>query len=293
MKARALCAGSLLCAIALVQNGIAQNETTLFKSEARLVEAYTSVFDKHGNPLPNLPRERFQVLDGGQRQEIAAFEGAQDNVACALLLDVTGSMDAVLPALKIAASQFVDQLRPDQQVALYTFTTSLQLRQPFTTDKKLVKQALLRTRAGGGTALFDAVSNVTHDVEPRKGKKALILFTDGGDNASMLNVEGASRRARLSGLPIYAIAEGEALRDHALLKTLDQLATDSGGLLFRADKTSKINEVFSAIVHDLSGTYLLQWKMPQEAGEAWRPLKITVSGEDRAVIRSRQGYYPQ
>jgi VWFA-related protein len=293
MKLPVLWTGAFVCAIALAQSGIAQNETAVFRSDARLVEAYTSVFDKHGNPLPNLASERFQILDGGQPQEIAAFEGARDNVSCAMLLDVTGSMEAFLPSLKIAAGQFVDQLRPDQQVALYTFTTSLKVGQAFTTDKKLVKQALLRTRAGGGTALFDAVSNVTRDLEARKGKKALVLFTDGADNASMLDAGGASRRARLSGVPIYAIAQGEALQNHVLLKTLGDLATESGGLLFRLERTSQINEVFSAIVHDLNCTYLVQWKMPQNAGEAWRPLKITVAGEEGARIRSRQGYYPK
>ncbi len=104
----------------------------------------------------------------------------------------------------------------------------------------------MRTRAGGGTALFDAVSNVTHDLEARKGKKALVLFTDGADNASALNASGASRRARLSGVPIYAIAEGDALKDQALMKTLESLAVDSGGLVFRLDHANKIKEVFSS-----------------------------------------------
>jgi len=120
-----------------------------------------------------------------------------------------------------------------------------------------------------------------------------VLFTDGADNASTLNASGASRRARLSGVPIYAIAEGDALRDHALIKTLEDLATDSGGRVFRLDKTGKIGEVFSAIVADLNHTYLLAWKLPENAGQAWRPLKINVTGEKDARIRARQGYYPQ
>jgi VWFA-related protein len=202
-------------------------------------------------------------------------------------------MEAFLPTLKIAVSQFIDELRPEDEIGLYTFTTSLRLAQPFTSDKKLLKQAVMRTRAAGGTALFDAVSNATRDLEKRKGKKALVLFTDGADNASSLNSAGASRRARLAGVPIYTIAEGEALQDHALLKTLEELARDSGGLPFRMDKAGKIGEMFTAIVHNLSNTYLLAWKLPDSAGDAWRPIKVAVKGEPDAKIRARQGYYPQ
>ncbi len=289
--------GIVLGLLALAQQAGVPNTApdggAVFHTEARLVEVYASVFDKHNNPMPNLARDRFQILDNGQLQELASFEGSEDKVSCALLLDVTGSMQAFLPVLQKAIVGFVDELQEGQEVGLYTFTTSLRLAQPFTSDKKLLKQAAMRTRAGGGTALFDAVSNVTHDLEARKGKKALVLFTDGADNASALNAAGASRRARLSGVPIYAIAEGDALKDQALMKTLEALAADSGGLVFRLDHDNKIKEVFSAIVHDMNNTYLLSWKLPENAGQAWRPVKIAINGEKEARIRARQGYFPQ
>lgn len=293
MMLRTALAGVLTSMLALAQQAATPDDLTpTFRVETRLVEAYASVFDKRGNPLPNLTRERFQVLDDGQPQKLLSFEGIDDKVSCALLLDVTGSIDAFLPVLKNAVVQFVDALRVEEEVGVYTFNTSLQLAQPFTTDKKLIKQAVLRTRAHGGTALFDAVSNVSRDLEARKGKKALVLFTDGADNASVLTASGASRRARLSGVPIYAIAEGDALRDPKLLKTLGELAADSGGIVFRLDKPNKIGEVFSAIVHDLRNTYLLSWKLPESAGQSWRPLKISLTGMQDVRIRARQGYFP-
>ena len=152
---------------------------------------------------------------------------------------------------------------------------------------------MLRTRAQGGTALFDAVSNVSRDLEARQGKKALVLFTDGADNASVLTASGGSRRTRLSGVPIYAIAEGDALREPKLLKTLEDLAADSGGIAFRLDKANKIGEVFSAIVRDLRSTYLLSWKAPDTVGQAWRAVKVSVTQPPEVRIRARQGYYPK
>ncbi|HXB75081.1 MAG TPA: VWA domain-containing protein [Candidatus Acidoferrales bacterium] len=263
-----------------------------FRAEARLIQVYASIFDKRGNPLPNLTRGRFQVLDAGQAQPLAVFEGAEEVLSCALLLDTTGSMTDYLPTLKTAVVHFVDELRAEESIALYTFNRTLQVAQKFTTDKKQLKQAVMRTSAAGMTRLFDAVSQVSRDLETRQGKKALVVFTDGDDNASILNAAGASRQARHYGVPIYVIAVGSALKDGKLMKILEELAADTGGVAFRLTKPDKIGEVFSEISRNLQHTYLLSWKLPEGAGTSWRPIKITVDGAEDARIRARQGYWP-
>jgi VWFA-related protein len=264
-----------------------------FRAEARLVQVYASIFDKHGNPLPNLTRDRFQVLDAGQPQALAVFEGAEEKLSCALLLDTTGSMTGYLPVLRIAAAHFVDELGPDASIAVYTFNRTLQVAQKFTTDKRLVKQAVMRISAGGATRLFDSVSQVSRDLGVRPGKKALVVFTDGDDNASLLNAAAASREAQQIGLPIYVIAQGSGLRDANLAKTLDELAAGTGGVAFRLTKPEKMAEVFSEISRNLRHTYLLSWKLPEGAGKAWHAVKITVAGAEDARIRARQGYWPE
>jgi Ca-activated chloride channel family protein len=263
-----------------------------FRADVRLVQSAVSIFDKRGNPLPNLTRDRFQVLDAGQLQPLAVFEGADAELSCALLLDTTGSMADYLPALKTAVVHFVDDLRPEEAIAVYTFNRTLQVAQKFTTDKKQVKQAVMRTSAAGVTRLFDSVSQVSHDLEARQGKKALVVFTDGDDNASTLSAAGASRQARHSGVPIYVIAVGSALKDAKLMKILEELVTDTGGITFRLTNPAKIGEVFSEISRNLQHTYLLSWKLPEGAGTSWHPIKISVAGAEDARIRSRQGYWP-
>jgi VWFA-related protein len=253
---------------------------------------YASIFDKRGNPLPNLTRDRFAVLDAGTPQALAVFEGADDMLSCALLLDTTGSMADYLPTLRIAVIHFVDDLRAEEAIAVYTFNRTLQQAQKFTTDKRLVKQAVMRTSAAGGTRLFDAVAQVSRDLEAHQGKKALVVFTDGDDNASMLNAAGASRQASQSGVPIYIIAQGTALKDARLMKILDEMAANTGGIAFRLTKPDKIGEVFSEISRNLRHTYLLSWKLPDGAGKAWHPIKITVAGAEDARIRARLGYWP-
>jgi VWFA-related protein len=283
----------LACLAAMAQGADpAAPSLPTFRAEARLVQAYVSIFDKHGNPLPNLTRDRFHVLDAGHAQALSVFEGAEDAVSCALLLDTTGSMTEYLPALRIAAMHFVDELRADESVAVYTFNRTLQVNQKFTTDKKLVKTAIMRTSAAGMTRLFDSVAQVSRDLEAREGKKALVVFTDGDDNASMLNAAGAIGKAKQSGVPIYVVAQGSGLKDARLMKILEDLAAGTGGIAFRLAKPEKVGEVFSEISRNLLHTYLLSWKLPEEAGTSWRPIKITVAGVEDARIRARQGYWP-
>jgi Ca-activated chloride channel homolog len=271
---------------------VSDEPDALFRSDVRLVEVSATVFDRHGNPLPGLTQDRFRVLDSGKPQQLVSFEGVEDQVSCALLMDTTDSMDAFLPVLKNAVVRFADELRDEEEVGVYTFNSSVQLAQPFTTDKRRIKQAVLQARAHGTTALFDAVASVSRDLQTRKGKKAMVLFTDGADNSSMLTALSASRRARLSGVPVYAIAEGEALTDAKLLDTLKTLASDSGGLVFRLDRPNQIDDVFATIVGDLRNTYLLAWKLPENAGRAYRTVKVNVTGAPGARIRTRQGYLP-
>lgn len=290
---RVILCSVLACLVGLAQDGPpAAPALPTFRVEARLVQAFVSIFDRRGNPLPNLTRDRFQVLDAGQPQALADFEGAEDALSCALLIDTTGSMADYLPALRTAAVHFVDELRPEESIAVYTFNRTLQESQKFTTDKKLVKQAVMRTSAAGATRLFDSVAQVARDLEARPGKKALVVFTDGDDNASTLKAAGASRQASQSGVPIYVIAQGSGLKDAKLMKTLDQLATDTGGIAFRLYRPEKIGEVFVEISRNLRNTYLLSWKLPERAGSSWHPIKIAVAGAEDARIRTRQGYWP-
>lgn len=267
-------------------------DVPMFRAATRLVEAYVSVLDKRGNPIPNLSLEKFTVLDNGKPQTLVAFEGAEDKLSCALLLDITGSMEEFLPVLKNSVLRFIDDLPADQELAIYTFSNNVQLAQDFTSDKRLTKQAVMRVRSGGATALFDAAARVSRDLEMRKGKKALVLFTDGNDNASSLTSNGASRRAKLAGVPVYAIAQGEALRNRQFMQTLEDIASDTGGLALTVKKPTDITSIFAAISQSLKHTYLFSWKMPDDAGTEWRNIQVLVPGIKDATVRARQGYTP-
>ena len=287
MKIAGAIAPALLAAAALAQ------PAPVFRVDSRLVEVYATIRDAHGKYLDDLPRERFQVFDNGEPQPLVSFESDSGRLACAILIDTTGSMTAVLPVVKNSIINLIDELRDTDEVAVYSFSTALNRLQDFTTDKAAAKQSVLRARAAGETALFDAISALAREVSPRSGKKAILVFTDGADNASLLNGRNAIERSKKAGVPIYAIAEGEALQSKKLLEELKDISEMTGGQVYQARKTSEISAIFQKISADLQHIYLLAYKPPPAAAPKWRTIQLTVTGLKEARIRAKEGYLPE
>ena len=188
--------GYIACSILLSVIATVFAQEATFKSETRLVEMYATIRDRDGRYVDNLTVNRFQLKDNGEPQKIIGFESNASELSCAILIDTTGSMVAALPVVKNSIIRMIDELRPEDSVAAYSFSTGVNRLQDFTTDRAAVKQAILRMRAAGSTALFDAISETAREIASRSGKKALIVFTDGDDNASLLNARSAIQRAR-------------------------------------------------------------------------------------------------
>jgi len=267
-------------------------DTPLFKSDVKLVEIYATVFDHGGHPVAGLQREQFEIRDDGVMQPIRVFESADQPLSCALLLDTTGSMTASLPALRNAAREFVGQLRPKDVVAIYAFSDHVDELAEFTDDKAIARRALARLHAGGTTALFDSISQVALNLERRPGKKVIVVLTDGGDNASVLNREAAARRARKAGVPVFAVAEGDALKDDVAANLLRDLSRATGGHMYKAEHSKDIDKVFESIAEDLQNGYLLAFHpASDEKPTPWHELQLLVNNTPKPVtVRARTGY---
>ncbi len=272
-----------------------QDAPTIFRTEARMVEVYATVVDHKGRYLDGIPREHFRVSDNGQPQSIAAFEGNTGGLTCAILLDTTGSMRDSLPMVKNAISRLIDEFREEDSVAIYGFSTSLDLLQDFTQDRAAAKRAVMRTRAAGRTALFDAITHVTIDISSHSGKKAVVIFTDGDDNASVLNAQRAEDRAKKSGIPLYTVAQGEARDSHELMNRLKEIARLTGGKTYGAKDAHEAAQIFQDISSELQHAYLLAYRPPETKDEGWREIQVSLSGAKDykdCTVRSREGYYP-
>ncbi len=283
----------VLCCFAAGRFACGQGVT--FKQSVRLVEVYATVFDHSGRAVDGLTKDQFEIRDDGKPQPIRVFESTTGGLSCALLLDTTGSMRDTLPALRNAARGLIDALRPNDSAGIYTFTEQITELQEMTTDKAAAKRSLMRLRAAGRTALFDAVSQLSLQLEKRPGKKAIIVLTDGGDNASVLNRQAAAQRARKAGVPVFAVAEGEALRDEGAAKLLRDLAEGTGGHMYKAKHAKDVETIFLDISRDLQNAYLLAFPAPAEADATpWHELQILVKDTAKPMrVRARTGYSPE
>jgi VWFA-related protein len=178
-------------------------------------------------------------------------------------------------------------------VAVYSFNDTVSELQPFTTDKAAAKRAILKTHAAGITALYDALVRVNHDLSARTGKKVIIVFTDGADNASMLTAGTAVERAKTRGIPIYTIAEGEVLTHPELIQQLGNMSRSTGGTPFLIRKLSDIGEVFDKVSQDLMHGYLLTFQSNPGDNRVWRKIQVVLRGPEGQQVRAREGYYAE
>ncbi len=273
-------------------SGLVRDVNTVFQTDARLVEVYATVTDSRGRHVDDLRPDQFTVFDNGQELPVSAFENRVSAVSCALLLDTTASMQAALPALKATALKLLGELRPIDSVAIYSFSDSVTALQPFTADKNAAARAVLRTRAFGKTALYDALTRVSREMAGRAGKKVIVVFTDGADNLSALTSETALRRAKTLGVPVYTIAQGDALESPDLLKQLTNLSEATGGVAFTIHSPAEIEKVFMSITQDLMHGYLLAFQPPATQDRTWRPIEVKMRSPHGHKIRARLGYYP-
>jgi Ca-activated chloride channel homolog len=286
----------LLTAMILLQAqglpGRPGNAQQVIRADVRLVEVFATVTER-GRPVRGLTAADFRVSDNGQPQKIISFGNQSTEMACAIVLDTTGSMNEALPLVKNAVMQLIDKFRPEDSFAVYSFNVRLDVVQEFTSDKTAAKKAVLGLTTGGPTALFDAVLQVTRALDQHKGKMALVVFTDGNDNASALTMASAVERVKKVGVPLYAVAQGEALHKHKLVEQLQFMAATTGGACYEVKKSSQIERVFADISNDLQNTYLLAYEAPAADSPAWRKIEVTTPGLKSAAVRAKLGYYPR
>jgi Ca-activated chloride channel family protein len=269
------------------------SEDYMFRSDVRLVEVYATVLDSRGRYMDDLTGDDFVVLEDGKPVPVTAFEPRSSSLSCALLLDATLSMRTAFPTLKNSALELIGKMRPADSVAVYTFNESISVPRGYTADKDVPARAVARTEVQGGTALYDALTRVIRDLSAERGKRVIVMFTDGEDNSSTLTADTAVRRAKAAGIPVYTVAQGIALDDQKLLNELHSISKATGGLMFAIRDARQIEGVFDAIAKDLAHGYLLTLRPSPGARATWRKLEVVVRGSKDCQVRAREGYFAE
>jgi VWFA-related protein len=250
--------------------------------EVNLVELYVTVTDRSNQLVTGLAQNDFEVLEGGKAQEIAKFELVENRpLTIGMLLDTSGSMAQSLAQAQAAAAGFLRSvLKPRDKAFAVSFASRTRLDMPPTDDAEGVALALSNLQAVGDTALHDAIVHSLYYFRGMTGQRALVLLSDGDDNASWFKYNDALDYARRSGVAIYPI--GFNVPGLGGLKgKLEQLAQETGGRVFYANKPEELPGVYAQIEKELRSRYLVAYNASASSGP---------SGVRAVEVKVKKGY---
>lgn len=257
-----------------------------------VVQVAASVTDGGGRPVKGLERADFRIFEDETPQHITHFIGAEAERELVVAVDMSGSMVDAMPACREAVKRFLGTLRPVDNATLLAFNESVftVARRGSSAEARL--RAVDRLRAWGSTAFHDAVLRGLELVEAHRGRRALILFTDGEDMVSHATAADVQARVEVSAAPVYVIAQGRGMREQRLKQVLDRIAGVSGGRSFYTDRIEQLDGVFAEIGEDIANQYLLAYAPERTADDgSWRTIRVEVAGRTGAhAVRARQGY---
>jgi Ca-activated chloride channel family protein len=301
-------------------------EDQTIRLEVDMVSLPVVVTDREGKRITDLKKEDFQVFENGVRQEIAGFAATDEPVDVALLLDTSGSTELELARIQNAAIDFVNQLHPDDEVAVLSFADDVRLQEDFTIDRDKNEYGIKKTRAGGCTVEYEAVWLALEEVlKPIQERKALVLFTDGVDTCShtaseketlelaketkatiycvYYNTESdlyrRGRRSAIGGFPPVissplppVFGPGSSGWDYPGGRSyLDNLAEYSGGLML--DGMTDLSYAFEQVAKELASQYSIgYYSNNPKKDDKFRKVEVKVD-RPGLVARTKRGYFPK
>ncbi len=295
-------AGLLAQEAARSVNPPAQTDTgTVIRTDVRLVVLHTTVVDKTGHFVTNLPQSAFTVYENGVAQPIRRFKREDVPVSMGLIVDNSGSMRDKRARVEAAALALVRDSNPEDEVFVVNFNDEAYMDLPhgkdFTNDIKEMEEALTRIDSRGGTAMRDAI-RMSIDWEKEKAhkdKKVLVVVTDGNDNSSVISLENLVRAAQQSEVLIYSVgllSEEERREAKRAQRALSALAEATGGEAFFPKEVSEVDKIAHQVARDIRSQYTIQYTPTNAAMDGtYRQIKVTVNASGKPSVRTRSGYY--
>jgi Ca-activated chloride channel family protein len=279
----------------------AQEPDTTFKVNVKLVNVFVTVTDEHGAPIASLKKDNFELREDGKEQKISVFDKESAlPLSIVLAVDTSLSTRKDLPLELASARRFAHAiLRPIDALSVYQFSEIVNEVVPFTSDLSRIDRGIDRIRMGSATAMYDALFLGSQALEPRQGRKVMVIITDGGDTMSKVDYKEAVRAAEEAEAILYSIIvvpiEASAGRDTGGEHALIQLSDDTGGKYFYAKSLSQLDDAFRQISDELRTQYLLAYYPSQRLSDSdFRRILVTVNGlpvSSNFKVRHRIGYY--
>lgn len=268
-----------------------------FHVETRLVVLQVTVRTSRGALVTDLERRAFTVYENGRAQPITVFRRDDIPVSVGLLIDNSGSMRSLRPRVEAAALGFARASNPDDELFVVNFADKPRIDVPFTSDVRVLEAGIARVDAIGGTAMRDAVDLADAYLMDHgaRDRKALLIVTDGDDNASLCSLERILMQAEHHDVVIYAVGllNGEhPERAKRARHELDQLTERSGGRAYYPATVDAIDAVTLDIARQIRNQYTLAYApLNQALDGAYRTIRVAAAGPERFSVRTRAGYY--
>jgi Ca-activated chloride channel homolog len=284
--------------------GAQQSEQPQFKIpvDVKLVNVFVTVTDEHGAPIGGLTKDNFILREDGLDEKISVFDRESAlPLSIALEIDTSLSTRHDLPLEQASAKRFAHAiLRPIDALCVFSFNEDVhESYSGFTSDLKRTDDSIDHIRVGAATALYDAIYYASAKLDRRKGRKVIVLITDGEDTVSKIDYKEALRAAQEAEAIVYSIIivpiENSAGREIGGEHTLIQLSDDTGGKYYYATSTAQLDEAFQKISDELRTQYLLAYYPSQRTSfSEFRRIEVKVAGVPDAEtfrVRHRAGYY--
>jgi VWFA-related protein len=285
----------------------------VFRSGASAVVVDVSVRDRSRRPVTGLNAADFQVFDNGVLQQVDAVSYGKMPIDVTIALDVSYSVTgALLDRLRQGVVQLMRDLGPDDRLRLLLFNMRVTRVTPFTREVRLVETVLRAAKAGGGTALLDAISVALVSAASNDRRQLVVFFTDGADSSSTTTAEtlvAVAQRTRATltfvvpgGVTSPMLFSGNRAGAQVPLPTvtrltpqphraiLVKLAAETGGNILSAGSSGDLSATFRQVLSDFRSTYVLYYTPRGVPADGYHELEVKTTRE-QATILARRGYF--
>jgi Ca-activated chloride channel homolog len=330
-KSSFACFGLLSCLLlprGTATTSAAQDDTTRLRVNVVLVQLNVAITDEKGNYVTGLRPQDFSVVEDKIPQKISTFEEssesghsqmevARKNESPAgatadadssnpsgitishmaeanvfILFDTSNYMYRSFVFAQDAISDFIRSMDNTSKVAFYSYSRNLSRMTPLTTDQYRIVNGVRSTVAGDDAALYNSLLLTVKDAVPLRGRKAIVVFSNGPDNASSVPPEDVAELAQSTGTIIYIISTRQAQDDPLSAAAFERVSKASGGKAYFAKSWRQEQQAFASIREDLVHLYTLSYYPQPNPNRGWRSIKVKLVGKDlqKYHIRTRDGY---
>jgi Ca-activated chloride channel family protein len=274
--------------------------TKPFRVNVDIVLVPVTVTDAMERPVMSLTKQDFALYENDKLQEIRYFAEEAAPVSIALLVDVSKSMTDKIDTERAAIVEFFKNADPQDEYFAITFSDRPRLVASSTQSVDELETKLIAAEPGGPTAMLDAVYMAQAELRSARYKrKAILIISDGGDNASRYTLREIKNLARESDVQIYAIGLFETfffntLEERLGKKWLREITDATGGRTLTVDNREKLPEAAAELSREIRYEYMLGYRPASPVPNRWRKIKVRVTssfGEHPLRAYYKQGYF--